>query len=142
MDLIILENQLPRFVLEGLFNLAFESNKQNSDCSSFLELSMSYLKVTVEFVPTQNVTKLPETGVKFKVGSNQCLLDIKYNKRVLKIPRLCIKNDTEEELRNRIALECFLHLESSYVTDYIYLMDSLADTPNLTTLAPLMSRNP
>ncbi|KAL7164279.1 hypothetical protein ACSBR2_040233 [Camellia fascicularis] len=36
--------ELPLFVLEGLFNLAFESNKQNSDCSSFLELSMSYLK--------------------------------------------------------------------------------------------------
>ncbi|KAI7993623.1 UPF0481 protein [Camellia lanceoleosa] len=44
LDLLLLENQLPFFVLEGLFKLVFISRSQNTDCCSFLELLLLQFK--------------------------------------------------------------------------------------------------
>ncbi|KAL7164298.1 hypothetical protein ACSBR2_040251 [Camellia fascicularis] len=44
LDLLLLENQLPLFVLEGLYNLALGSQSQNTDCCPFLELLVLQFK--------------------------------------------------------------------------------------------------
>ncbi|CAL5355332.1 unnamed protein product [Camellia sinensis] len=164
-DLLLLENQLPFFVLEGLFNIAFNSQL------SFLELSVAQFKnffitnhkpdlkritrrsgvrhfndllriyhapLSQRPVPTnkykylriQNAAALHKAGVKFEVGSSsECLLDIQFNKGVLKIPHLCITDNTEQLLRNIIALEWYLHGQNSYIIDYVGFMENLIDTP-------------
>ncbi|KAL7164294.1 hypothetical protein ACSBR2_040248 [Camellia fascicularis] len=60
---------------------------------------------------------------------HQCLLDIQFNKGVLKIPHLRITDDTEQVLRNIIALEWYPHGQNSYIIDYIGFMENLIDIP-------------
>ncbi|KAL2346768.1 hypothetical protein Fmac_000768 [Flemingia macrophylla] len=77
-----------------------------------------------------SVTELSEAGVKFEVNNkeNMCLLDLKFKKPVLKIPRLKVENRTEILFRNMVALEqCHYHKES-YITEYVQIMDFLVNT--------------
>ncbi|KAL7164291.1 hypothetical protein ACSBR2_040245 [Camellia fascicularis] len=91
---------------------------------------MEEQKMSVKYVRIQNATALHKTGVKFRVGSStKCLLDIQFNKGVLEIPHLRITDETEQVLRNIIALEWYLHGQNSYIIDYIVFMDNLIDTP-------------
>ncbi|KAA8525386.1 hypothetical protein F0562_007196 [Nyssa sinensis] len=109
-DLILLENQLPFFILDALFNLTCPSvpykflelalhffhnvNKQNRlsnfKVCHFTDLIRTlYLPTSSERLPSRTgkvfqflhaATELHEAGVKFKVGSSKCLLDIKFSK--------------------------------------------------------------
>jgi hypothetical protein len=73
-------------------------------------------------------SQLHDTGVKFKVGSSKCLLDLKFKDGVLEIPCLKLYNNTESLFRNLVALEQCLYLLDAYVSDYISLLDFLIDT--------------
>jgi hypothetical protein len=42
-----------------------------------------------------SASQLDEAGVKFKVGSSECLFDLKFTNGVLKIPCLTLYADTE-----------------------------------------------
>ena len=66
---------------------------------------------------------LIEAGVKFKVSSSRCLLDLKFNFEygLLEMPLLVINNHTEALIRNLLALELFRHGEKKYVMDYFYI---------------------
>ncbi|KAI7993422.1 UPF0481 protein [Camellia lanceoleosa] len=84
-----------------------------------------------KYLRIQNAAALHKAGVKFEVGSSsECLLDIQFNKGVLKIPHLCITDNTEQLLRNIIALEWYLHGQNSYIIDYVGFMENLIDTPD------------
>ncbi|KAA8525431.1 hypothetical protein F0562_007302 [Nyssa sinensis] len=156
-DLILLENQLPFFILDALFNLTFPSvpdiflklaldffedfNKQNKlsnfKVCHFTDLIRTLYLPTSErpprtrekfqFLPT--ATELHEAGVKFKMGSSKCLFDIKFSKGVLEIPCFKIQDSTIANNRNLMALELCLYPHDSYIIDYFFFMDYLINTP-------------
>ncbi|KAK9141654.1 hypothetical protein Syun_011054 [Stephania yunnanensis] len=69
-----------------------------------------------------------EAGVRFQPPEEKLnLLDVTFEKGVLKMPVIDIQDQTESLIRNLIAFEqC--HLHSNYVADYATLMDHLIDT--------------
>ena len=75
-----------------------------------------------------SVTQLHEAGVKFEVVSSESLLDIKFEKGVLKIPRIGLEDCAELFARNVMALEQTHYPENGYVTDYFWLLDLLINT--------------
>ncbi|XP_059460686.1 UPF0481 protein At3g47200-like [Corylus avellana] len=159
LDFMLLENQLPFFIIEKLFELASASRR---DLPSFTELTFRYF----EFYNIQNfspnlepkimhfvdllrkfylphpqslprrksqivehmygATQLSEVGLKFEVNrSSKCLLDLHYEKGVLKIPRFTLDNCTELYARNLMAFEQCHYPNDSYVTDYFLMLHFL-----------------
>ena len=170
LDLLLLENQLPFFVIEKLYNLASPSlSKANPALSSdhgLLKLSFNYFKYVIinkQFIkalPNMKIehftdlirmfqipppkmqpkrgneiiycsytaTQLHEAGVTFQVVESECGFDIKFEKGVLKIPRIVLSDWTEVITRNIMALEQTHYIKYAYFTDYLFLMDSLINT--------------
>lgn len=154
-DLLLLENQIPFFVLEGIFNLAmtgfeplplldltldyfegywvqqkppsFISIKHFTDLILILHRPMSQREVK-EFQYASSATELNEAGVKFTVRSSKCLLDIKFSNGVLEIPCITLYDNTESLIRNLMALELCHYPNDSYMIDYIFFMDFLLNT--------------
>jgi hypothetical protein len=62
------------------------------------------------------------------VDLSECLFDLKFTNKVLEIPCFKLYNITESLFRNLVALEQFHYVNDAYVTDYIFLVDSLIDT--------------
>ncbi|KAA8525421.1 hypothetical protein F0562_007276 [Nyssa sinensis] len=156
-DLILLENQLPFFVLKAFFKLTFDSypefpsllevtlyffikyNSQNkipnsevrhfTDLVRALHLPSKRLPQNVgEFKILCSATELHEAGVKFEVGSSRCLLDINFSNGVLRIPCFDLEDNTVSLIRNLMALEVCHYPHDFYIIDYIILMDYLINT--------------
>jgi hypothetical protein len=73
-------------------------------------------------------SQLHEAGVKFKVGSSECLFNLKFANGVLEIPCFQLGNSRECFFRNIMALEQFYYRSNRYVTDYICVLNFLIDT--------------
>ena len=79
--------------------------------------------------------ELEEAGIKFKkVDRNKCcnamsMFDVNFTNGKMKIPTFVIDNNTERLFRNLIAYELFVQ-GSTYVIDYVSLMDNLVNTAN------------
>ncbi|KAE8697103.1 putative Calcium-binding EF-hand family protein [Hibiscus syriacus] len=87
-------------------------------------------KLTTGWQPIRSVTRLKEAGVKFKKGTADSVLDIKFNNGCLEIPSLLIQETTEPIFQNLIAYEqCFGHCQPIF-TCYAKLLDNLIDTNN------------
>ncbi|XP_047173582.1 UPF0481 protein At3g47200-like [Vigna umbellata] len=134
-DLRLLENQLPFFVLEHLYNLTGMNEK-------FLDISFSYFqhtslrnvcpgespkhltdllrssiisssKLGLEKLEQRkhvkrvhSASQLMEAGIEFKVSPDDSLIDLTYSKYgVLSMPILNIYDDTEVLFRNILAYE-------------------------------------
>ncbi|XP_017984446.1 PREDICTED: putative UPF0481 protein At3g02645 [Theobroma cacao] len=151
-DLMLLENQLPFFLLEDLYNLAFAT----SDKPSFLHLARLYFKVDEDQTLDQkgikhftdlirrhqvrthpsnlvektnnrySATMLRAVGVRFK-AVDDCLLNVKFEEGVLKIPSFRVEYETETVFRNLIAFEQCHYPSEAYFCGYIQLLDSLVD---------------
>ncbi|KAJ7966156.1 hypothetical protein O6P43_015672 [Quillaja saponaria] len=168
LDLLLLENQLPFFVLDKLFNVAFAS--RSSYPTSFLDLAFEFYsgecfthtknqqlspspdmnikhftdliryfqlpppkrqQSRSDFAPPRqlpSITELKEAGVNFEPSSEECLLDLKFSGKVLKIPSFVVDDRTETVFRNVMALEQCHYPCDSYITDYIVLLDFLIST--------------
>ncbi|XP_041020533.1 UPF0481 protein At3g47200-like [Juglans microcarpa x Juglans regia] len=74
-------------------------------------------------------SQLYEAGVKFKVSSSKCLLDLKFTNGTLEIPCINPDNETETIYRNVIAFEQCHYPRDSHLTDYIVLLNLLINTP-------------
>ncbi|XP_017973992.1 PREDICTED: putative UPF0481 protein At3g02645 [Theobroma cacao] len=151
-DLMLLENQLPFFVLEDLYNLALTA----SDKPSFLRLACLYFKVD-EYVAsdekgikhftdliryyqvrtrpsnfvertdsTYSATMLRDAGVHFKAVED-CLLNVKFEDNELQIPSLRVEYETETFLRNLIVFEQCHYPKEAYICGYIHLLNSFVD---------------
>ncbi|ESR59119.1 hypothetical protein CICLE_v10015398mg [Citrus x clementina] len=169
-EILLLENQLPLFILNDLFNLAktamFETNLYEEisfmtitcfwlrgDIAGYLpihenllEINFSRAKHFVDLLilclqPSQSrahiplkdvnipsVKELHQAGVKFKPGSSNNLLDIKFNEGILEIPFLTVYGSTERLYRNVLAFE-MMHGYTGYFNDYIIMMNYLVNTP-------------
>ncbi|EOX96412.1 Uncharacterized protein TCM_005660 isoform 2 [Theobroma cacao] len=149
LDLMLLENQLPFFVLEDLYNLAFPVSDHSP---SFLDLACSYfykdptmyqkgikhftdltrcslvisrpsIKNKISDDNMYTATMLHEAGVKFEV-SNDRLLNVTFEKGVLKIPIFVASYATETICRNVMACEQCDFREEAYFCSYIQLLNS------------------
>ncbi|KAL9380386.1 hypothetical protein Peur_026043 [Populus x canadensis] len=71
---------------------------------------------------------LRKAGVRFRVAREKCLLNIRFEKGVLEIPRLEVDYSFERFVRNIMALEqCYKPFEA-YICNYIKFMDSLINS--------------
>ncbi|KAB2619749.1 hypothetical protein D8674_040002 [Pyrus ussuriensis x Pyrus communis] len=78
---------------------------------------------------TPNVTELHQAGVKFKVGKDSSLFDIKFSRGILEIPKLRVDDITDLKLRNLLAFEQCHHRVEAYLANYVFLMKRLVKTP-------------
>ncbi|CAI9102180.1 OLC1v1000406C1 [Oldenlandia corymbosa var. corymbosa] len=82
-----------------------------------------------DFSRCPTVTELKAAGVKFRHGTKDCLLNVKFDqeKGILTIPQLTVTDSTETFFRNLVAFE-----QSGYhskdITSYIIFLDNLVDT--------------
>lgn len=169
-DMILLENQLPFFVLEELFKLNVEDELHQGH--TFRVIVLNFMKTFIGrpaelrsfndgnypakhivnlylqcyaptgarlspkaergFISIPSATRLHEAGVKFRqCNSNKAnFLNINFTNGILEIPTLVFGDDTEIFFRNLVAFEQCDNDNTRYISDYIYLMDCLIDTPN------------
>ncbi|KAM7493047.1 hypothetical protein LguiB_027656 [Lonicera macranthoides] len=161
LDLMLLENQIPFFILEEVFDLATISIEvpclQNltlyffqhynihkvgnfKSVNHFTDLIMSmsrprFKKHSRGQVDSKNfeflysATELHQAGVKFQVdSSSNCLLDVDFNRGVLKMSCFRLEDDTETFIRNLMALELCHYPKNTYIIDCIVFMDDLINT--------------
>ena len=69
-----------------------------------------------------------EVGVKFKVIASKCILDLSFEKGVLKIPLLEFMDSTEAHTRNIMSLEQCEIQNDRYITDFYLILDRLINT--------------
>ncbi|KAM3714900.1 hypothetical protein ACJW31_01G368000 [Castanea mollissima] len=157
-ELVLLENQVPFFAIDELYNLALPSK---SDSVSLIELTFKFFKsfniheksqnVTIEhftdllrffqlpnddlpdrdpemIFPRYSATQLREAGVEFKVSLNKRIPDLNFKNGVLEIPRLNFFDDTERQVRNIMALEQCDQRKLLYYIDFYLLLDCLINT--------------
>ncbi|KAK6260906.1 hypothetical protein SCA6_015380 [Theobroma cacao] len=157
MDLLLLENQLPFFILEALYNLAFAT----SDKPSFPRLACLYFNANEDHLfnkmgikhftdltrsilvgarPSDSIERidnmysammLREAGVKFEAirdNFNVSNLYVKFEKGVLQIPYMYVNYQSEIWIRNLIAFEQCHYSGEAYFCSYIQLLDYLIDT--------------
>ncbi|MBA0690664.1 hypothetical protein Goari_008326 [Gossypium aridum] len=140
LDLCMIENQLPFFILEDLFNLATESAEENlqQDFSQvehvvdllwlcFQPTSFSF-KTEIKNFKIPSAMELQQAGVKLRPGSSKNLFDIRFNNGVLEIPQLLVMDRTKVIFRNLMAYEQH-YCSRNYVTDYVTLISFLVKSP-------------
>ncbi|GMG99648.1 hypothetical protein Nepgr_001488 [Nepenthes gracilis] len=152
-DLQLLENQLPIFILETLYNFAFKVPSFSSITCKFFnvkEVEVRDFKHFVDllrtchlpsslrsspnsgtkFCTTVSATYLYNAGVKFVPYIDKSLLDIEFNRGSLKMPPLNLDDSTESFFRNLMVFEQYHYPLDSYIIDYIVFLGFLIKTPN------------
>ncbi|KAK4592733.1 hypothetical protein RGQ29_017036 [Quercus rubra] len=146
-DLILLENQLPFFILEELHEIFINGQSENS---SFFDVACKYFSSYIKKIEKKEVKhftdlirysycpikhnsfgggisdlciakKLSEAGVIFKLDKKGDALDIEFLK-------FEINDGTESLLRNIMALEQCHYPREAYVCNFMVLLDYLIDT--------------
>ncbi|KAM5564513.1 UPF0481 protein [Rosa sericea] len=158
-DMLMLENQLPFFILEVLdpasvgnlsiqflrrrgavaFGIMLDADSPNVEGQHFVDLlrKLSIAPLSKEPPMTKSrksktipcIEKLHLAGVKFDFVRTTRLFDIRFEKGILKIPKLRTGDLTEHVLRNLIAFEQCSTSEDYCISDYVSILDELVDTP-------------
>ncbi|KAK7300113.1 hypothetical protein RJT34_10947 [Clitoria ternatea] len=158
LDIHLLENQLPFFALEKLYNVAFPSRHHPSlaklvfryfGCHTLIpeeaSLSMKHftdlfrmIQIPPRFQPARvntlinhlySITALHSAGVKFTVNKETMYyIQLKFSGRNLQIPLMQLSGSSEPILRNVIALEQCHYPFETLVTEHAILMDYLINT--------------
>jgi hypothetical protein len=79
-----------------------------------------------EYMPS--ATRLAEAGIKFKRGTFETVLEVKFNDGILEIPPFEIHDITETVFRNLISYEQCYSYCTHWITSYAILLDSLINT--------------
>ncbi|VVB06384.1 unnamed protein product [Arabis nemorensis] len=135
-DLMLLENQLPYFVLNKLFDPVLKILNPNK---TFRQLVIKCLPLETlpyhcfgEFKGRQHMysaEKLHSGGVKFKAaGRYPFSLYVKFVDGCLKIPTLIVDEDAEITLRNIMAFEQCHCRDNPHVCNYVLFFKFLIDT--------------
>ena len=166
-DLMLLENQLPFFIIQEIYDQVNLPSQESPCISKFLNLATLYFAnyTSSQGLKNRNLTAvesrhftdllrnfllegafkrrytlnpmklkysavmLRKAGVKFQViKEDKCLVNIKFEKGVLKIPLLDIRYCFERLVRNIMALEQCCYQREAYVCSYIKFMDHLIDS--------------
>ncbi|KAF8378115.1 hypothetical protein HHK36_029452 [Tetracentron sinense] len=79
-----------------------------------------------EVIPS--VTDLLQSGVRFKTGNPENILNVKFKKGVLEIPSIILQENAETIFRNLIAFEQCDHERTNRITSFAILLDNLINT--------------
>ncbi|KAG5226377.1 UPF0481 protein [Salix suchowensis] len=74
------------------------------------------------------VVMLHKAGVRFQATRDKCLVNITFDKGVLKIPQVEIDYNFDRLVRNIMAMEQCLYEHEAYICSYIKFMDHLIDS--------------
>ncbi|KAH7560526.1 hypothetical protein ACOSP7_017273 [Xanthoceras sorbifolium] len=74
-----------------------------------------------------SITELHQAGIKFKLGSAKHLLDIRFSKGTLEIPKLTIGVMAKHLFKNLQIFER-LHCDTNYVNEYVVFLNGLVNT--------------
>ncbi|XP_009138832.1 UPF0481 protein At3g47200 [Brassica rapa] len=156
-DLILLENQLPYFILKKLYDSITPGIHSHQ---TFPDLIINYFKfqgkirgdpkilhftdlircVRVETLPNHivrkckpiehmyNADKLDNGGVNFKAVGDELSLYVRFENDCLEMPCLKVVDKLEMKLRNIMALEQCHYPSNTVVCDYVLFLDYLIDT--------------
>ncbi|XP_028802467.1 UPF0481 protein At3g47200-like [Neltuma alba] len=131
-DLLLLENQLPFFVIDELFNKAFPHDRCDLIRLFRMQGKMSQQRHSFSEVASHillyNANKLQEAGIKLKASDSKCLLNLRFSGHVLEIPKIRVDVYTELFWGNIIALEQCHYPDNDYIADYALLFNGLIDT--------------
>ncbi|KAJ0104510.1 hypothetical protein Patl1_19480 [Pistacia atlantica] len=137
-DVLKIENQLPFFVLESLFDKSGPSKER------FMKLAMFYFCLVQQvsgnngdeydetYASThsmQCVTELKLSGIKFKQRKDENFLDIKFKNRALLIPSITLNDMMSTVLTNCMALEQSRDYRINYISDYVSFLSCLISQP-------------
>nr|XP_023909369.1 UPF0481 protein At3g47200-like [Quercus suber] len=152
-DLLLLENQLPFFILDKLYPQFFSSEQDENN--AFLKLAVENLiknlpnarKLDEAGVTFDNTERGPLLNIEFEVGNLttilpcltcswllhcmpflercQCLLK---TQTFLRMRSLEVHDETEGNFRNLMALEQCHYPSEAYICNYIVLLDFLINT--------------
>ncbi|GKV45293.1 hypothetical protein SLEP1_g52398 [Rubroshorea leprosula] len=141
-DLILVENQLPFFVLWEFLGIASQDRRtwiegiivsykgvmpKLKNLGSMPEGKQGERHVKWDFI--RSATKLREAGIKFRRGNEHDLFDIKFENGTLYIPPVNFEDRIELLYFNIIAYEQFDNSGSrKRLTEYVTVMDFLIDT--------------
>ncbi|KAG5226370.1 UPF0481 protein [Salix suchowensis] len=89
-----------------------------------IERSYSFDPVKLKY----SAVMLRKAGVRFQVTRDSCLVNITFDKGVLKIPQLEVDHNFERLVRNIMAMEQCLYEREAYICSYIKFMDHLIDS--------------
>ncbi|XP_059653127.1 UPF0481 protein At3g47200-like [Cornus florida] len=77
----------------------------------------------------KSTTELERVGIKFRKAVNTSLFDIRFRKKIMKIPSITVNDETECLFRNLIAYEQYhQNFCQNYVTGYATFMNCLIDS--------------
>ncbi|KAK3445122.1 hypothetical protein EUGRSUZ_B02788, partial [Eucalyptus grandis] len=155
-DLLLLENQLPLFVLSNLYDLTKDPGDQSEvglHASEYFQVPMQNWTIGEEMKhllhlyhtwctsglpktlqpdckPVKfSATELRESGVRFRAAEGGELSDIKFENGTLEIPVLEVEDHTESKFRNLVAYEQHRRRRDiNHFTDYVHFMDSLINS--------------
>ncbi|XP_028802473.1 UPF0481 protein At3g47200-like [Neltuma alba] len=129
--LILLENQLPFFIIEGLYKAVFPSapseRNSNNMIPLFREITFAFFwskKFHVELTLV-SATELQAAGVKLKAKKGKSLLELNFSRPCFEIPEIFSEDRTEIFFRNMIALEQCHYPFKSYITEYAFILACL-----------------
>ncbi|XP_034900878.1 UPF0481 protein At3g47200-like [Populus alba] len=89
-----------------------------------IERPFTFLNIKLKY----SAVMLRKAGVSFRVAKENCLLNIRFEKGVLEIPRLEVDYSFERFVRNIMALEqCYKPFEA-YICSYIKFLDHLINS--------------
>ncbi|KAI4346029.1 hypothetical protein L6164_013112 [Bauhinia variegata] len=161
-DLILIENQIPFFVLKRIFKLASAKGDTGS-LPSFLHITFKYfsrfnkqdlrpdgvkmqhftdLLRTFCLPPSERLPKreinrvnylrttseLMEAGLVFESSPNKCLLELEFQKGVLRMPCFEVADITEVLMGNIAAFEQAHYPTETYIVDYLKFLGFLINT--------------
>ncbi|XP_010432793.1 PREDICTED: putative UPF0481 protein At3g02645 isoform X2 [Camelina sativa] len=117
-DMLLIENQLPFFVVKGLFLLLY-----------YQQVPIRLEETTLNVDNAPEATELHTAGVRFKPAeTSSCLLDITFVDGLLKIPTVFIDDLTESLYRNIIVFEqC--HFSDKNFLHYTTLLGCFVKSP-------------
>ncbi len=75
-----------------------------------------------------NVSQLSKAGLEFEVSESKCLLDLEFDKGVLKMPCFHVYDSTEIYMRNILAFEECRISGPNYISQYLIILDFLINT--------------
>ncbi|CAI0549930.1 unnamed protein product [Linum tenue] len=124
-DLALLENQIPFFVLEWLFNFTVRRTANGLATPSLPDLALRFFRSSINNVNEETL------GAGGRQNSHH-LLHLIHNCYFPSSPRIETKgkrnSNNIEFIQNFIAFEQCFQESSQYITSYVLLMDRLIDT--------------